>query len=164
MKKIILCLFYSLLFCQLMQAQKTKQLRYVPPLSTDSSFTKGSYECEVLQLTNQNRSTGIMIVLVEKREEKMHRSQLRSNYLFKRERMYLRTVFFAEVEVLERIHVVTDVSALLQRLKKIITSRNYGVCFVQMLFSVLLLSVREIFTLYIVDVLLHSAGNLFMKG
>lgn len=107
MKKIILCLFYSLLFCQLMQAQKTKQLRYVPPLSTDSSFTKGSYECEVLQLTNQNRSTGIMIVLVEKGEEKMHRSQLRSNYLFKRERMYLRTVFFAEVEVLERIHVVT---------------------------------------------------------
>lgn len=118
MKKIILCFFYSLLFCQLIPAQKSKQLRYVPPLSTDSSFSKGSFECEVLQLTNQNRSTGIMIVLVEKGEEKMHRNQLRSNYLFKRERMYLRTVFFAEVEVLERINVVTDVSALLQRLKK----------------------------------------------
>lgn len=118
MKKIILCFFYILLFCQLIQAQKPKQLRYVPTLKADSSFVKGNYECEVLQLTNQNRSTGIMIVLVEQGEEGMHRNQLRSNYLFKRERMYLRTVFFAEVEVLERINVVTDVSALLQRLKK----------------------------------------------
>ena len=118
MKKIILCFFCSLFFCQLIRAQKTKQLRDVPTLPTDSFFNKGSYGCEVLQLTNQNRNTGIMIVLVEQREEKMHRNQLRSNYLFKRERMYLRTVFFAEVKVLERINVITDVSALLQRLKK----------------------------------------------
>lgn len=117
MKKMILCFFYLLLFCQLIPAQKTKQLGYVPLLAADSSFSKGNYECQVLQLTNQNRTTSIMIVLVEKGEKKESRCKLRSNYLFKRERMYLRTVFFAEVEVLEHIQTITDVDALMQRLK-----------------------------------------------
>jgi hypothetical protein len=121
MKKLLLGLI-MLFLLQTVQSQKNKEVRFIPHVSkTDTSLknSNASFECRVFQLTNQNKQTSIMIVLVETSEAgKDARTKLRTNYLFKREKTYLKNVFFADVEVLEHFPSVIDVPALLQKLKE----------------------------------------------
>ena len=59
-----------------------------------------------------------MIVLVETGDcGNDARTKLRTNYLFKREKTYLKNVFFADVEEVENISSVVDVVTLLQKLR-----------------------------------------------
>lgn len=71
------------------------------------------FECRVFQLTHQNNQTSIMIDLVETGDASTDgRTKLRTHYLFKREKMYLKKVFFADVEEVENILSIVDVAAL----------------------------------------------------
>lgn len=121
MKRVLLCLIMLFLLYHV-QSQQHKEVRYIPAsTSTDTLFknSNAKFECRVFQLTNQNRQTSIMIVLVETGDAGNEaRAKLRTNYLFKREKMYLKNVFFADVEEMETISSVVDVSALLQKLKE----------------------------------------------
>ena len=119
MKKIILCFLSFLLFSQYLQSQKAKQLKFVPSANVDSGFKQGNYECQVLQLTNQNRQTSIMIVFIDKGGKRDNsRTRLRCNYLFKRERIYLKNVFFSDVEILENYNDIVDANALMLKFTK----------------------------------------------
>jgi len=120
MKRVLLCLI-MLFLLQHVQSQKNKVVRYVPPTAnTDTSLNNSNalFECRVFQLTNQNKQTCIMIVLVETGDAGNDaRTKLRTNYLFKREKTYLKNVFFADVEEVENISSVVDVVTLLQKLR-----------------------------------------------
>ena len=118
MKKSILCFLFFMLFSQCLQSQKAKQIKLIPAATTDTGFTRGVYECQVLQLTDQSQHTSIVIVLINKGEgADDSRTKLRCNYLFKRERIYLKNVFFSHVEVLKNYTDIVDANALLVKLK-----------------------------------------------
>lgn len=121
MKKLLLCLF-MLFLLQTIKSQKNKEVRYIPPLTNIDTALRNSnanFECRVFQLTNQNKQTSILIVLIETGNlGNEARTKLRTKYLFKREETYLKNVFFADVEVLEHFSSVIDVNALLQKLKE----------------------------------------------
>jgi hypothetical protein len=120
MKKLLL-VFGVLFLWQIVLAQNSKQINYVPGGASADSFltSKHSFQCRVFELTNQYRETKIMLVFITAGENgHASRNQLRTNYLLKREKAYLKKVFFAEVQVLEHFNSIVDVSALLKKLEE----------------------------------------------
>jgi hypothetical protein len=120
MKKL-LPVFGMLFLLQIAFAQNSKQVNYVPGGTSVDSFLKSDhlFECRVFELTNQYRQTKIMLVFITAGENgHPSRNQLRTNYMFKREKAYLKKVFFADVEVLEHFNSVVDASAFLKKLEE----------------------------------------------
>jgi hypothetical protein len=121
MKNFLLCFLTALLFCNCLHSQPAKEQRYIPVLSlndTSLANTTTNFKCQVLQLTTPHKQQLIMIVFVETGNAgNAARTKLRSNYMLKRERVYLRQVFFADVEILETIESAIDMSAMFHNLK-----------------------------------------------
>lgn len=120
MKKLIHVLV-MLFLMPVVFAQNHKQVNYVPAgVSLDSLYkSQTPFECRVYQLKNQYRQTKIMLVFVTAGSNvHISRKQLRVNYLFKREKTYLRNVFFADVNMLEQHNSIIDVYSFLQRMEE----------------------------------------------
>jgi hypothetical protein len=121
MKRVLLGLI-MLFSLQPLHSQKSKQQTYVPSGETgDTSFknTNASFECRVYEITNQYRQTSIILVLIETGDAgNKAQTKLRTEYLFKREKTYLKNVFFAEVKEVDHFASVVDVPSLLQKLKE----------------------------------------------
>lgn len=58
------------------------------------------------------------MVLVETAANDNARTKLRCNYLLKRERIYLKNVFMADVAVLENYASIVDINSVLQKIKE----------------------------------------------
>lgn len=97
---------------------------YVNPLVADTATnTIASKEkllmCQVLRLTNQNKERILMVVFCETTvKDSKQRAKLRSDYMLKRERIYLSRVFFADVDVIEERKVLMDVKTFLKLLEE----------------------------------------------
>jgi hypothetical protein len=117
--KLLLQGLIMLFFCQPLQSQKCKLEAFIPKGETADTFNKNvQYECRVFELTNQYRQTNRMLVFVETGDAgNKARTRLRTEYLFKREKNYLKKVFFADVRTVDEYSSVVDVHALMQKLK-----------------------------------------------
>jgi hypothetical protein len=120
MKHFLLCTLLFLAICNLLYSQKIKDISYIPPAAkVDSSLlnAKGNFNCQVIQLITPHKQTAVMIIFVETGNAgNKGRTKIRTNYLLKRERLYLRNIFFSNVEVLENFEAVIDIKTLLQKL------------------------------------------------
>lgn len=75
--------------------------------------------CQVLQLTNTNKEKHLMVVFCEAPvKDSKQRARLRTDYMLKRERIYLSRVFFADVEILEEKPVSADIKSSLHLLEE----------------------------------------------
>lgn len=73
---------------------------------------------QVLRLTNQQKEESLMVVFCETTiQGSRQRALLRSDYMLRRERIYLSNVFFSKVEVLEKEIFSTDIKTCLQLLE-----------------------------------------------
>jgi hypothetical protein len=121
MKAILLCLF-SYLFLPLTSfEQPVKKLGYVPAVATiDTTLAAKvkTIQCQVVKITNQSKQSRVMLVLVETSLlENEGRTKMRLNYMLKRERVYLKNIFVADIVVLETYRTIIDINALLQKLQ-----------------------------------------------
>lgn len=121
MKKNLLCILCAFSLSLSVFSQKGKLKRYIPAeINLNSSLTGNSfsYECQVLQIITSSGQKRVLIVLVQKNvKDYNNRMQLRTNYLLKRERIYLERIFFGNVIILEHLKSV-DVNTLLNRLEE----------------------------------------------
>jgi hypothetical protein len=122
MKAVLLCLCICLLLPFYSFEQTAKKLGYVPAVATiDTTLTvkEKTIQCQILKITNATRQSKIMIVLIASGTfENESRTTMRINYMFKRERIYLKSVFVANVAVLETHRTIVDLNSLLEKLKE----------------------------------------------
>ncbi len=121
MKTYLLYLF-SYLFLPLTSFEQTvKKLGYVPAVATiDTTLAtkQKTIQCQVLKITNLSKQSRVMLVLVETSLlENTGRTKMRLNYMLKRERIYLKNIFVADIVVLETYRTIVDINALLQNLQ-----------------------------------------------
>jgi hypothetical protein len=121
MKPILLCLLTFLLLPLTSFEQPVKKLGYVPAVATiDTTLAAKSknIQCQVLKITNQSKQSRVMLVLVESFTfENGSRTKMRMNYVFKRERRYLKNIFVGDVSILETYRTIVDINSLLQNLQ-----------------------------------------------
>lgn len=118
------CFFYFFVYLLLpiyIFGQPVKKLSYVTAVATiDTTLapTTKMIQCQVLKITNQANQTRVMLVLVETcNVENESRTKMRVNYLFKRERHYLKNIFVVDVAVLETYRIIVNINSLLQNLQ-----------------------------------------------
>ena len=121
MKTYLLCLF-SYLFLPLTSFEQTvKKLGYVPAVATiDTTLAtkQKMIQCQVLKITNQSKQSRVILVLVETSLlENEGRTKMRLNYMLKRERVYLKNIFVADIVVLETYRTIVDINSLLKNLQ-----------------------------------------------
>ncbi len=121
MKAYLLCLFAYLLLPFYSVEQTVKRLSYVPAVATiDTTLAAKikTIQCQVVRITNQSNQSRIMLVMVETLSSKNEsRTKMRINYVLKRERLYLKNIFVADIAVLETYRTIVDIHSLLQNLQ-----------------------------------------------
>lgn len=113
MARIILVLIISFIALTASSQTDTDSLKQengiVYPIINKVTASETILVCQVLRLTNQNKEKYFMVVFCETPiKDSKQRAKLRSDYMLKRERIYLANVFFATVDVVEEQKIQTD--------------------------------------------------------
>ena len=121
MKPILICFIFILTLPLTSFEQTVKKLVSVPAVATvDTTLTakEKTIQCQVLKITNQSKQSRVMLVLVQSSLlENKSRTMMRLSYMLKRERVYLKNIFEADIAVLETYRTIVDINSLLQKLQ-----------------------------------------------
>lgn len=121
MRQLLILLFSLLSLSAFAQKDSNTYVQlnnHVYPTINSKSASEKILVYQVLRLTNQNREKSLLVVFCETSiTNSKQRAKMRSDYMLKRERIYLSNVFFSKVEVLEKEIFSSDIKTCLQLLE-----------------------------------------------